>query len=400
MMTLFRLLALAALTTSQLFAQNYDIYTDDTLSMTSTYLQETVEINLHLPETQPFADEQTRYPITLVFDSQHDRSYPQIIRSIDMLTNETQVPEMIIIGIPFTMQNRLYLTSEQKSSGDSLSGIQRLEGFLFEELIPLLQQQYNGSTFISCIGHSRTGFLVNYLLYKRPKDLHLAIALSAFFNDDPLSIETYHAFLTNPDNFEHPVAYFATSGTTREEENYLTQYRQLNAMLEKSPATEDVTYRFTETSNANHISNYWVSVPLVLMEAFAAYNNLLDRWFFEKLKTEDKTLSAKDFEADLNAIGTKMGTTLNPSLTHIYSLASHFAYDQGDYQKAIEFIAMGFHYYPEFLEFYVEMIEFNKALENTSEVSRYKALFREKAMASSDLTEEEKAEVLDYLNED
>lgn len=63
------------------------------------YLQETVDLNLHVPETQPFAAKDTKYPITILFDSQHESTYPLIINAIDLLTSESQMPESILIGV-------------------------------------------------------------------------------------------------------------------------------------------------------------------------------------------------------------------------------------------------------------------------------------------------------------
>jgi enterochelin esterase-like enzyme len=172
--------------------QDYSLYSNEKLSIHSVYLKETIDLNLHLPETQPFAAKETKYPITILFDSQHERTYPLIINAIDLLTSESQMPESILVGVPFTSQNRLYLTSNEKQKNDSLSGIERMELFLFNELIPELQRKYQANSYIALIGHSRTAFLANYLTFKRPSKINLAVALSGFYNDNPLSLDTFY----------------------------------------------------------------------------------------------------------------------------------------------------------------------------------------------------------------
>jgi enterochelin esterase-like enzyme len=215
------------------FGQGYSLYSNDKLLFESEYLAENIELNLHLPETNNFSAETTKYPITIIFDSQHERTYPQIISSFDLLTSETQIPESVIVGVPFNMQNRRYRTSEQKLANDTLSGIERMELFLFEELLPKLQNEYKGNDYITVIGHSRTGFLVNYLAFKRPSQINLAVSLSGFFNDAPLSLNTFYNFLADSSNFPYKFNYYYTAGTSLEEMTYLKQFRNLDSLMKK-----------------------------------------------------------------------------------------------------------------------------------------------------------------------
>jgi tetratricopeptide (TPR) repeat protein len=289
------------------------------------------------------------------------------------------------------------LTSDQKRDGDSLSGIERMELFLFEELITELQNKYKGNKFISLIGHSRTAFLVNYLALERPSEVNVAISLSGFFNNKPLSLDSFYSFLTESTNFPNKFYYYYTAGTTLEESTYLVQFKNLDSLLKNKPLSENVKIVFSETSNANHITNYWVSVPPILIDAFSEYNSILDSWFHYKLKSENMDDSVQQFEADLNKAGAIIGTKLNPNLTHIYSLASHFANDQKDYKTAIEFFEFGLRYFPDYLELYIEIIEFYKVLNNLEKTNSYKSILHEKATNSVHLTTSEKEEILEYL---
>lgn len=388
-----------AMASGNAFAQRYSLYSDDTLRMESRYLQGGIDVRLHLPETQPFAAGGTQYPITIIFDSQHDRTYPLLISSMDLLTSETQIPESIIVGIPFTFQNRRYLTSMQTLEQDSLGGIQRMELFLFDELIPLLQERYQANDFISLIGHSRTGFLVNYLSYTRPDRINIALSLSGFFNDEPLSLEGFHAFLTDGQQFPEKFSYYYTAGSTREESTYLVQFNKLDSLIQQSGTAAHVKAQFYETPNANHMTNYWVSAPPLLIDAFAPYNEILDSWFHDPEKTRDLKAPIEEFRKDLEKAGSSIGLALNPSLTHIYSLASQYANSKEDYRTAIQFFQLALEYYPEYLDFYVDIIEWYKTLEDTENLKTYKEIFRAKALNSTTLSREEKEDILAYLDE-
>jgi enterochelin esterase-like enzyme len=379
-------------------SRQLELYTTDFLTIESEFLKETMQLTVHLPETQPFAAKTTTYPIILLFDSQNERTYNHIISSIDLLTSESQIPESIIIGIPFTMQNRMYLTSSQKRQSDTLSGQERLDQFLFSEVIPKLQSDYNAGEFISLIGHSRTGYVVNYLTYKRSQTINLAISLSGFFSHEPLSMSSFASFLANGDNFPGKFSYYYTAGTTLEEEPYMMEFRSLDSLLSQSQIPQNVSVTFKEIPNANHMTNYWVAIPPILVEVFAEYNAILDTWLHSKLKSETIEWSVAHFESDLKQVGESIGTTINPSLTHIYSLASEFAFQRDDYETAVDFLKLGLSFYPDFLELYYELIEFYKVLEDVEKIEYYKSIFRDKTVSSGHLNDSDKARILEYLD--
>lgn len=380
------------------FGQNNRLYSNDILSIESEFLQETIDLNLHLPETQPFSAYPTKYPITIIFDSQHEKTYPLLLNSIELLTSEAQIPESIIIGVPFSFHNRLYLTSSQKRVNDSLSGIERMELFLFNELLPLIQNKYKGNDFLSIIGHSRTAYLVNCLAYKRPSEINLAVSLSGFFNEDEMSTNTFYNFLTDESNFPSKFNYYYTAGTSLEEMTYWRQFKNLDNLMKNQLVSENVKVIFSETPNANHITNYWVSLPPILIDVFSSYNSILDSWFHDEEKVSKIDDPIKQFERELEQVSKSIGVALNPNLTHIYSLASYYLHKQ-DHNTAIKFFELGLEYFPEYLEFYIEIIEIYKVLNNTEKIIAYKSVLREKSMNSLRLNETEKQKLFEYLDE-
>jgi enterochelin esterase-like enzyme len=362
--------------------QNYLGYSNDSLLVHSEYLKETIRLNLHLPETHNFSAESTKYPIILIFDSQHESTYPQIINSIDLLTNESQMPEAIIVGISLNRNNRYYFTSSQTAKEDSLSGIERMEKFLFEELIPKLQKEYKGNDFIMLVGHSRTAFLVNYLTVKQSEQIDVAIALSGFYSNKPLSVDAFKTYILDASNFPNLLHYYFTAGTTLEEVTYLTECQDVFDHIANSEKPSNFRASFSETKNANHITNYWVSVPPILMEAFSEYNSILNNWFYIKLKGDAIKNPIAEFKADLNHASERLGFEVNPSITQILSLASSFGYERNDLHTAIEFIKLGQKYYPSYADFDLELIAF------------YASAYRSKVQARADLSAIEKAELL------
>jgi len=378
-------------------AQKYLGYSDDSLTIDSEFLKETIQLNLHLPETQAYAAETTRYPLTIVFDSQHERTYPHLINSIDLLTNDSQMPENIVVGVPFTMYNRYYFTSAQTKEGDTLSGIERMEKFIFNELIPLLNRDYGAGDFLTLIGHSRTAFLVNYLAFTHSSEINAAVALSGFFNNEPLSVKAFQEFAVGPENFPRPLHYYAMAGTSLEEETYATENKEVAIYTDLHELPQNFQVSFGETPNANHMTNLWLSVPPILVDLYADYNSVLDNWFYITLKGEPVENPVEQFEADLEKAGSRLGIEFNPGLTQIFSLASHYAYTEENPEKAIDFMLLGKKYYPGYLDFDFELVGYFEQLGETERAEKARQSFKTLLKERKDITESEKNELLEYL---
>jgi enterochelin esterase-like enzyme len=384
---------------SAVTAQPYLNYSNDSLIFDSGLLGESIRVNIHLPETFRFSSDHTRYPVILIFDSQHTRSYPHIIRSMDLLTSETQIPESIIVGVPFNFQNRLYFTSGQKKEQDTISGIEKMEQFIFSELLPLLKKNYKASDYLSITGHSRTAFLVNYLAWKHPENVNNVLSLSGFLNESLLSLDTFVAFLTHKNHFPGKFRYYYTAGTTLEELNYLTEYRQLKERLALCDMPDQVFTHYREEPYANHMTNYWISVPYIFTDIFSEYNSVLDRWFFEKLDRKQTGNPLEEFRKDLEEAGKKTGHSLNPGLTHIFSLANHFAYSRQDYTTAEQFMLLGLEYFSDYPDFYVELAEYSRLMNDHDKAARYVQIMKEKVTRNPLLSDAEKRAYLENLNE-
>lgn len=380
-------------------AQRYYGYSDEKINLESEYLQDKIELSLHLPETWASASDSVQYPLYIIFDSQHEYIYPQIISSFDLLTNESQIHEAVIVGVPFTIQNRKYLTSNRTLEGDSLSGIKKTENFLFNELIPLLEEKYKINAYLGLIGHSRTGFLVNYLVSNRTKEINLAAALSGFYNNDPLSTGSFLKHVCNPDNFKNKLRYYYSAGTTNEEVSYYRQYVNFNKLHSKQRPHPLFEAKFIEIQDANHMTNYWVSVPPILIEANQDYNKILNDWMDEayvKTKSHDPLNS---FKADLKNEEESIGHKLYPSLTHIFSIASTYAYQFKDFVNAIAFLEYGSEYFPHYYDLDYQILAWQKETGDNSNYEKRLQYLKSKIENNKNINQKEKEELLNQLKD-
>ncbi len=379
---------------TQAFSQKYFNYSDETLEINSEVLGEKFIMSFHLPETFRYASKKASYPITIIFDSQHESTYPHIINSMDLLTSESQMPESIIVGIPFDIYNRRYYTSGQIKEGEKLMGIEKTEKFVFEELIPLLQKDYQANNFIQILGHSRTGFLVNYLITKRSKEVDIAIALSGFYGNNPLPMETFKKYIADDSNFPSPFKYYFTAGNSLEEIPYLKDCTEMNDFISAGNKAKNVTAKFSVNSGANHMTNLWVSVPSILIDAFTDYNKVLNNWFQDEEKKKRITNPLEELKRDLKVTSDKMGFEVNPGLTQLFSIASVYGSSDKELEKAIDIIGYGLSYYPNYLDLNWTLLDYAKRLGNTELLNEYKRTFIQRTKTRTDLSEEEKSKIL------
>ncbi len=216
-----------------LIAQGYNNYKTDTLPFYSETLDDTIFADIHYPLSFEFKNEEMTFPLIVLFDSQHDNAHPYNIESINYLTCDNQMPDCIIVGIPFSSENRLYRTSAEVPDGDTFSGIQKMEMFLFDELKPVLKKEYKADDYTIIAGHSRTGYLVNYLMAKKYGQINVVISTSGFYSE-ALKNELRGAFLNNIKKQKKIFKYYMTAGTTIGEKTYHDDFSSMSAFFSSS----------------------------------------------------------------------------------------------------------------------------------------------------------------------
>jgi hypothetical protein len=195
------------------------------------------------------------------------------------------------------------------------------------------------------------------------------------------------------------IVLFFTNGSTLEEETYLTECKDVSNYISTTEMPKNFVGHFTENKNANHMTNYWVSIPSIFMNAYAYYNSILNNWFYIKLKKDTIEKPIEKFKYDLKQTSKKLGFEVNPSLTHIFSLASSFGYEKKEIQTAIDFIKLGQKYYPNYPDFDLELVEYYKLLNNLKMSQYYKTEYKNKVMSRKDISEREKTELLKNIKE-
>ena len=333
----------------KLSAQGYNNYKTIKHNFYSASLDDSVLVDIQYPLSFDFGKQEMTFPLIILFDSQHDNAHPYNIETINYLTCDNQIPDCIIAGIPFSAQNRYYRTSTKVIDGDSISGIQKMDAFVFEELKPFLQKKYQADDYTVLAGHSRTGYLVNYLMAKSFDHFNVAISTSGFYSE-ALKKEIQNNFLIDIKKEDKLFKYYMTAGTSIGEKTYFDDFAEMSEFLKSIEIPDNFIWRFNETPYANHMTNYTMSLPSTLIDNFSSFNNILNEWLHVKLESIEASKALEVYQKDLVDLSKKEGYQVFPTITHINSIAS-FYWIEKEYDVAIEFLEFGKEAFPKNYDF-------------------------------------------------
>jgi enterochelin esterase-like enzyme len=300
-------------------AQELELYTRTTQNLYSTAINDSFLLDVAYPKYHEHTSPQVSYPLIVLFDSYNRYTFSHHLKTIDMLTGNDQMPEAVVVGIPFTPQNRKALTS--------VPGIDNLQSFVFDQVIPTFQKAYHATGPVLVFGHSRTGYAVGYFTMKNAAAFQAAGVFSGFF-DTGFTAETASRFIDGHKASGAPFAlYYSAGANTLEEATYMNDLQQLPAVFAVERLPENLRTTFFRFGYANHMTNYNLSVEAALLDYFGPYNLTLDNWLFNKTAKSDTASSldiVREFYADFIAVSSQLGAPVSPTLTHFISLASYF----------------------------------------------------------------------------
>lgn len=160
-------------------------------NLESEILGETRELWIYVPESSKRpGNSNLSYPVVYLLDGNgHFHSVSGMIRQLSSINGNTEVPEMIVVGIPNTDRMRdLTPTHTEGTSG----GGRAFLSFIESEVIPHIEANYPATNYRSFIGHSLGGLTVIDALFEMPEVFqnYLAIDPSLWWDDQVLLKQT------------------------------------------------------------------------------------------------------------------------------------------------------------------------------------------------------------------
>jgi tetratricopeptide (TPR) repeat protein len=347
------LLYVFTIVTSCAFAQRYERYKslgDTTIHSTNLGFGKKISIIVPI-EWQ--GNTMNKFPLIIVFDRQNQRSNNHIINTIDYLTANEQIPSSLIISVASEQRHR-YVETQYKLSDPNGLALEN-ERFVFDELIPLAEKNYNASAFRLLIGHSRYGYFTTSLLNTRINSLSAIISMSPFVKQANVDLADSMGRLKGQ-LFPSKKYYRFAIGN-----DYPEDFVKLDSVTKAigSALLDFKGYRFKE---ADHNATPGLTIGIALYDIFEAWSAIQSKYISNK----QKDLSVKpSLEKDILS---NYGVRISFSLGILNGKGWHF-YNEKQYEKAIMAWEILIKTYPNFSETYLNILRakthLKQNLENT-----------------------------------
>lgn len=131
-------------------------------SIPSKVLNKTVPLSIHLPAN--YDRSKKVYPVLYMLGSDYRARFAMLAATLDYM-GETQIPEMILIGVDLPEGNGILLPS--RDNQDTTIPDNYIN-FLETELMPYVDDNYKSAPFNVLYGASNSGFFTVYTLLNKP----------------------------------------------------------------------------------------------------------------------------------------------------------------------------------------------------------------------------------------
>lgn len=358
--------------------ESYRVVLDTTITSTALGFEKDVRVTVPL-EWQKGTRQQL--PVIIIFDSQNARSHGFIIRTIDYLTSTEQMPAAILVSLASEQQYRYLETLHPASKPTGLALAN--EQFLFEELLPWMEQDFEAGPFRVFIGHSRYGYFTTALFQSKLQALNAVVSLSPFFLQPEVNLIDSIAQLQTADVPATKYYRFGIGG------DYPEEFHAMQAMLAQF-SHNDLNIQGYLFPEADHNVTPGLTAGRALYEIF-------EFWAAEQtrlLDNEQQDLSIlEDIQQRLLA---HYGTPLYLSLGGLNG-KGWFFYHEKAYEKAIRTWQQLLEYYPGFSETYLFIADAQRQLKQDDSDSIRKFLIS--LETSTFYSEQEKKELLQELED-
>jgi predicted alpha/beta superfamily hydrolase len=247
-------------------------------SVQSKILGENRKLMIHVPnEGSNSIYSKKTYPVIYLLDG--DAHFTSVVGMLEQLTDNTLIPQMMVVAIPNTNRNRDLtptkaepnppMTSEAMASESG--GGKAFLNFMESELFPYIDEKYPTTSYRLFIGHSLGGLLVMDALQDKPSlfQSYIAIDPSMWWNNNTL-LNTYKTTNFKDNKYKNKSLYVGIANTL-EKGMDTTTVRQakglmvghINAIFDTRDALRKVSsnsFRFKSKFYANESHG---SAPLI-----------------------------------------------------------------------------------------------------------------------------------------
>lgn len=339
-------------------------------------------IQLTVPTTYSKKNKNT-YPLIIVFDMQNSINYKYVVNTVDYLSGFGQIPECLVIGIKAADRSGRYQETQLTENDEDALGDAN-EGYLFNELIPFLQNSYGANDQVMLFGHSRFGYYTTHLLTQRPNDLLGVISVSPFYYQENTDHVERLANMLKEVELKHDLYYIPSVGDTLTDTD---DFYAMEASLSGMTLPEKFKFQPLTHDAADHIVTPGLTIAEGLYTIFRDWSILEMK--FHRTARQDLVVFHKELQKE---IGTAYGAPMPFSLG-IYNGTGWRFYNDGQYRPALQCWQLMMEYYPVFSYGWVFIADTLVKLERPNEIEMYLKKAEDSLENNVYLTQEEIDEI-------
>lgn len=217
------------------------------LDINSQVLSETRRINVW----RPAGSEDKALPVLYMPDGGLQEDFPHIANTLSRLIEEDKIPAVMLVGIENTERRRdltgSTMVESDKKAAPNFGGSDAFRRFISDELMPVIDGQYQTTDESGVLGESLAGLFVMETFFLEPQlfDRYIAFDPSLWWNDHQLVTLADLRMLNIPDS--HLILWFAGSAA----KDIQVYTRALSDTL-KSVAPQTLTWTYEDMPDEEH----------------------------------------------------------------------------------------------------------------------------------------------------
>lgn len=287
----------------------------ETISFKSKILNEERSIIVYTPQTYNLSN--NSYPVMYLLDG--GTHFHHATGIAQFLAANGIIPEMIVVAVKNVDRTRDFSPTHVEER-PTTGGAEKFMGYLEEELMPFMNNNYRTFPYEILVGHSFGGEFATYALLNFPDVFNAYIAISPYMMyDDGFVVKEAKTKLKS--SYKNDIQFYMTIGN--EPDYFATLDEFENIVDSKSP--KNFEFSFVKFENDNHGSVPHLSI-------YKGLESIFDGW---KLSTEEFREGLASVDKHYRMLSQKYGYELvTPELT-INALGYYYV-NQEDLKEAIK----------------------------------------------------------------
>ena len=221
-------------------------------------------LKIYLPESYEESKEST-YPVAVVFDA--EVLFDIYVANSKLFAARDKAPEQIVVGILQNQDEERYADSDYSvDTGLPNQDSSKFYGFVRDELIPYIDDNYRTSLFKSIIGNTITANFANYFF------IESSPVFNAFINVNPSYAPNMHEKLElKSQSLDSDYFYYLSTGSYNTEKR-IKGINEVNNLLKLSE-NDKFNYKFDDFSSSTKTASIGQSISSsmgFIFELFAA----------------------------------------------------------------------------------------------------------------------------------